>query len=114
MNVKRSGASAVSIPEEDKIMVMGGYDGASRVATVEFYDPVRNRWTMGPPMSQERSNFATCIIENKLFVMGGYTGTTTLRDVEIYDLNDNTWQFGRPIAAGRSAMKAICLGIVNP
>ena len=110
MHVKRSGASAVSLPEENKIMVLGGYNGTSRVATVEIFDPSTNRWTMGQPMSQERSNFATCVIENKLYVIGGYTGNTTLRDVEIYDLREHTWQFGRPIGAGRSAMKAICLG----
>lgn len=110
MNVKRSGASAVSIPDENKILVIGGYNGNTRVATIEYYDPQTNTWSYGPPMSQERSNFATCVIDNKLYVIGGYTGSTTLRDVEIYDLKEKTWQFGRPINGGRSAMKAVCLG----
>ena len=110
MRTKRSGASAVSIPGSNKIMVLGGYNGSTRVASVELYDTETNTWAPGPSMSQERSNFATCTLENKLYVMGGYTGSTTLRDVEIFDLTENTWQFGRPINAGRSAMKAVCIG----
>jgi len=113
MRTKRSGASAVSIPGSNKIMVLGGYNGSTRVASVELYDTETNTWTPGPSMSQERSNFATCTLENKLYVMGGYTGSTTLRDVEIFDLTDNTWQFGRPINAGRSAMKAVCIDITK-
>ena len=110
MHTRRSGASAVLIPGSNKIMVLGGYNGSTRVASVEFYDTETNTWAMGPSMSQERSNFATCTLENKLYVIGGYTGSTTLRDVEIFDLTENTWQFGRPINAGRSAMKAVCIG----
>ena len=110
MNSQRSGASAIPVPEENKILVLGGYNGSTRVASVEYYDPHTNTWTYGPPMSQERSNFATCVIDNKLYVIGGFTGSSTLRDVEIYDLRTRTWQFGRPINGGRSAMKAVCLG----
>lgn len=110
MHNRRSGASAVSIPGSNKIIVMGGYNGSTRVSSVELYDTETNTWEQGPSMSQERSNFATCILENKLYVMGGYTGSTTLRDVEILNLKNNTWQFGRPINSGRSAMKAVCIG----
>ena len=91
-------------------MVLGGYNGSSRVASVEIYDIDTDTWSYGPSMSQERSNFATCTLENKLYVMGGYTGSTTLRDVEILDLKEYTWQFGRPINSSRSAMKAVRIG----
>lgn len=95
-------------------MVLGGYNGSTRVASVEIYDADTDTWSFGPSMSQERSNFATCTLENKLYVIGGYTGSSTLRDVEIFDLREYTWQFGRPINSGRSAMKAIRIGKKTP
>lgn len=110
MQCKRSGASAVSIPGENKIMVLGGYDGNSRVNTTECYDTMSNTWSFGPNMLKERSNFATCVIDDHLYVIGGYTGALTLKDVEIFDFKTKTWTEGNPINCGRSAMKAVLLG----
>lgn len=110
MQCKRSGASAISIPNEDKILVIGGFDGHSRVETTEYYDPMSNTWTYGPSMQKERSNFATCVIGDKLHVVGGYTGAVTLKDVEIFDTKKKFWTAGSPINCGRSAMKAVLLG----
>ena len=83
MNAKRSGVSAVRLPG-DRVFVIGGYDGASRQRTTEFYNPQSNKWTYGPSMETARSNFATCFIREYVYVIGGYTGESTLRDVERY------------------------------
>ena len=110
MQCKRSGASAISIPDDNKILVIGGYDGQSRVSSTEYYDPLSNTWINGPSMLKERSNFATCVIKDMLYVIGGYTGALTLKNVEVFDLKKKTWSQGSPINYGRSAMKAVLLG----
>ena len=81
MNTKRSGVSAVKLPD-DRVFVIGGYDGALRQKTTEFYNPQTNSWIYGPSMDVARSNFATCLIREHVYVIGGYTGEKTLRDVE--------------------------------
>jgi len=109
MNCKRSGACAVVLPCSKKIMIIGGYNGVSRIKATEIYDPETNTWTYGPSMCQERSNFAVCIMDNEVHVIGGYTGYTTVDSVEIFNEENNTWRFGQNINNRRSAMKAICL-----
>merc|ERR1712121_499217 len=109
MQCRRSGACAVSLKDENKIMVLGGYNGTARVKTTEIYDPVTNTWTYGPSMLRERSNFTTCVLKNYLLVIGGYTGHMTLPDVERFDFV--TWKWSRvgEINCARSAMKAVLL-----
>ena len=76
---------------EDKVYVLGGYDGTSRLRSVECFTPgppgTRPRWhqvrpwTVGQPFQREaqvadmlepRSNFSVAILEDRLMVMGGY------------------------------------------
>lgn len=109
MQCRRSGACAVSLKNENKIMVLGGYNGTVRVRTTEIYDPETNTWTYGPSMLRERSNFTTCFVKNQLLVIGGYTGHMTLSDVELFDLDEWKWSKIGEINCARSAMKAVLL-----
>ena len=72
--------------------VLGGYDGTSRLRSVECFTPgppgTRPRWhqvrpqTVGQPsfhrkaqvadMLEPRSNFSVAVIDDRLMVMGGY------------------------------------------
>merc|ERR1712025_419430 len=106
---RRSGACAVSLKDENKIMVLGGYNGTVRVKTTEIYDPVTNSWTYGPPMLRERSNFTACTFKKEVVVIGGYTGHMTIPDVEKFDLVTRKWSKIGEINCSRSAMKAIIL-----
>jgi len=110
MQCRRSGACAISLPDEDKIMILGGYNGTIRVKTTEIYDPVTNSWTYGPPMLRERSNFTACLLKKQIIVIGGYTGHMTLPDVECFDLAERKWNRIGEINCARSAMKAVVLG----
>ena len=71
---------------EDKECVLGGYDGTSRLSTVECFTP-RTSWhqvrqqTMGHPFEREaqvanmlepRSSFSVAFLDDRLMVMGGY------------------------------------------
>jgi N-acetylneuraminic acid mutarotase len=40
---------------EGNVYVMGGFDGAAKLASVERYDPVANEWHTLPSMSTARS-----------------------------------------------------------
>ena len=76
---------------EDKVYVLGGYDGTSRLSTVECFTPgppgTRPRWhqvtqqTMEHPFKREaqvadmlepRSEFSVAVLDDRLMVMGGY------------------------------------------
>ena len=110
MHSKRSGACAVSLPEQNKIIILGGYNGLARIKSTEIFDPIENVWQIGPPMFNERSNFATVIIGKELYVIGGYTGQKTIEEVEKFDLLENKWTKANTINFPRSAMKAVLLG----
>ena len=53
MTVARQGCAAVCI--EGNVYVVGGFDGLTRLANVECYDPVANEWRTLPSMSTVRS-----------------------------------------------------------
>ena len=76
---------------EDKECVLGGYDGTSRLSTVECFTPgppgTRPRWhqvrpqIMSQPFQREaqvadmlepRSNFSVAVLDDRLMVMGGF------------------------------------------
>ena len=59
---------------------MGGYDGQSRLKSVECYDSFSNRWTEVAPMKQAVSSPAVASCAGKLFVIGGGPDDDTCSD----------------------------------
>lgn len=59
---------------------MGGYDGQSRLSSVECYDSFSNRWTEVAPMKEAVSSPAVASCAGKLFVIGGGPDDTTCSD----------------------------------
>ena len=75
---------------EDRVYVLGGYDGTSRLRSVECFSPgppgTRPRWHQVRPRTMEleplkcqvanmlepRSNFSVAVHDGRLMVMGGY------------------------------------------
>ena len=53
MSVVRQGCAAVCI--DGNVYVVGGSDGATRLASVECYDPVASEWRTLPSMGTARS-----------------------------------------------------------
>merc|ERR1719400_427571 len=74
LQVPRSGVKAIAY--NDKIFVIGGYDGTRRLKTVEVYDPLVSPYFQLQPkqLMQRRSNFAVTLTDDKIFIMGGYDG----------------------------------------
>lgn len=69
MTFSLSGVAAL----EHHIYVVGGYNGAQQLASVERYDPETNTWEFCKPMSIARSALSLAVIDNKLYAIGTNT-----------------------------------------
>lgn len=67
-----------------KLYSVGGYDGESRLSTVECYDPELDLWSVVSPMTTKRSALAVAAVGEELYVIGGYDGVASLCSVEMY------------------------------
>ncbi|HKW44478.1 MAG TPA: kelch repeat-containing protein [Candidatus Eremiobacteraceae bacterium] len=66
----RIGGSSAVI--NGQIAIVGGMTHDGRVLdSVDYYDPVRSRWTFGFHMHQSRAHFGLTTIENRLIAIGG-------------------------------------------
>ncbi|MBI4569006.1 MAG: hypothetical protein HY719_11485 [Planctomycetes bacterium] len=87
-----------------KIYAMGGYNGsqsaiaagaASRVATVEEFDPTGNggagAWTVKASMPTAREHLAAAAANGRVYAIGGSDGSRALATVEMYDPVANAW-----------------------
>lgn len=63
-----------------QVYVVGGYDGQSRLSSVECYDSFSNRWTEVAPMKEAVSSPAVASCAGKLFVIGGGPDDETCSD----------------------------------
>ena len=81
-----------TISHNGKIYVIGGYDGASALDTVEMYDPTKDEWVALEPMTTPRSNLTASIKGNTIYAIGGInTAGSKLSTVEAYDINSGEW-----------------------
>lgn len=63
-----------------QVYAVGGYDGQSRLSSVECYDSFSNRWTEVAPMKEAVSSPAVAGCVNKLYVIGGGPDDNTCSD----------------------------------
>jgi hypothetical protein len=81
------------------LVVTGGRPGPVHggMATVERYDPARERWSALPDLATARSGHATVTVGGRLggriVVFGGeeLDGGTTIEQVELFDPRDGGW-----------------------
>ena len=87
-----------SIALNGKIYAIGGTDsikfkiGQYGYNTTEMYDPILDSWEVKAPMTTERVNFATCILNGKILAVGGSVSFywDPLTAIEEYDPVSNT------------------------
>lgn len=60
LRVARSALSLTAL--DGKLWAMGGYDGSNFSTVVEVYDPLRNVWSDGVPLTSGRSGHAAAVI----------------------------------------------------
>ncbi len=109
MATPRSGHTASYLPDQGKVLVVGGNSGGT-LATVELYDPiVGESWTSAEDLNTARENHtATVLADGKVLVVGGTNGGA-LDSTEIYDPNDNSWTEVGPLLIPRSQHTATLL-----
>lgn len=66
-------------------------------ASVSIYDPVTERWRIGPSINRARGGFAAAAVGDQIVIGGGETLTAPARvepSVEIYTAGADAWQLG--------------------
>nr|VZI38040.1 unnamed protein product [Spirometra erinaceieuropaei] len=90
---KRNSTAAACLPGDSRIFVFGGYNGSSRLASVEFCHlraDWRERatssdfWQPAAPMRTARWGLAATHFRGKIIVAGGYDGKKDLNVVEMF------------------------------
>jgi len=85
MNIARQNHSSTLLPN-GKVLIAGGYDGTSAVASAEIYDPASGKWAATGAMKTNRYyHTATLLLNGKVLVVGGKSGGTTLKSAELFD-----------------------------
>lgn len=107
-----------------QIYAIGGWsDNAEPIATVEAYDPVKNKWTRKADIPTPRGALSTCVVNGKIYAIGGAAVPKILPTVEVYDPATSKWtkkadmptaRYGLSAAAVSGKIYAIGGAIDNP
>ena len=93
-----------------KIFVCGGFDGKTRLNSVESYNWADNTWTLEPAMNEKRSTPSAFVHDREIYVSGGCTATTYIDSIESLNVDEQNseWkpQLKMPIKC--NAHKMVC------
>ncbi|XP_024082560.1 kelch-like protein 17 isoform X2 [Cimex lectularius] len=89
MNCRRSRSAATGLGR--MLYVVGGYDGATDLASAECYNPLTNKWTNITSMGTKRSCLGMCSFDGLVYACGGYDGASCLSSLERYDPLTGVW-----------------------
>jgi hypothetical protein len=93
------------------VLVMGGYDAGSVLASMEQYDLSSVQWSSGAAMGTTRYAFGACMMAGELYVTGGFSDDLegSLSSVEKYTPSSDTWSAvtALPIARCHHAVVAV-------
>ena len=100
LNVKRRGQSCAFIPNTNKIMITGGYNGSNvgyeYLDSTEILDTEDGTVTMANPMNTKRTSHGMGVLtingEERLAVIGGHYGYIDTDIVELYNTQRNEWE----------------------
>uniref|UniRef100_A0A158Q812 BTB domain-containing protein n=1 Tax=Elaeophora elaphi TaxID=1147741 RepID=A0A158Q812_9BILA len=101
MSVRRSDGHCVIV--KNVAYAIGGFDGMNCHASVEYYEPQRDRWfVMSNNMTSRRSGVGAAILEGAVFICGGFDGTSRLQTCEFTDTREGKWHRLRSMNRPRS------------
>jgi N-acetylneuraminic acid mutarotase len=90
MYYARQGHTAVLI--DDKVLVVGGYDGNTYLNSAELYDPSAGTWALTSTMNYARHSHTVSVLgDGKVLVTGGQINNVQLNSAELYDPSTNRW-----------------------
>ncbi|XP_072896850.1 kelch-like protein 6 isoform X1 [Hemitrygon akajei] len=91
-----------------KVYAVGGFDGITRLNSVEAYDPFHNCWTEGVPLLINVSSFAATTYNKKLYIIGGGPNGKLATDrTQCYDPATNTWSLKSPMPIEAKCINAV-------
>jgi N-acetylneuraminic acid mutarotase len=92
--------------------VVGGVngDGATRLATVESYNPAANTWTSEAPLLVGKSEVSVGLAGSTILATDGYTTSGDTGDNEGYNAAANTW---KSLASDPNPRHDSCYGVIN-
>lgn len=84
-----------------KLVLLGGFGNLSE-GVVQMFDPVANRWTLGPKMPFAAGSSASAVINGKIYVVGGIVKDTTTPEGAVLDLATGAWAPIAPMPKARN------------
>ena len=90
-----------------EIYCIGGFNGTTRLRSVEKFDEQKQSWTEVSEMISIRSDASAVTYNNKIFVVGGYTGAEVLNSIEVYNPDKNEWNYGPTLNIPRTGLKVM-------
>ena len=79
---------------EGLVYLVGGFNGQSRIRSVDIFNPLTREWSSGPEMQYRRATLGLAIIKTKMYAIGGFDGISGLDSVECWHIkttNDSKW-----------------------
>ena len=73
------------------VYAVGGWDGTSRLNSVEKFDFKLQKWKLAAPLVRARSGLSVSVMNNLLYSVGGWDGNHRLGTIEAYLPSENTW-----------------------
>ena len=89
MTSRRVGAGAVTVNR--LLFILGGFDGANRLKTVECYYPELNEWRFVAPMHTARSGAGTDDVITYLHSLNLYYHSLFSAQVCVFSIRVSTW-----------------------
>jgi N-acetylneuraminic acid mutarotase len=109
MSFPRNNHTATLLPN-GKVLVTGGSNGSTVLASAELYDPAGNTWSSAGSMASPRFNHtATLLPGGRVLIAGGDNGNDSLASAELYDPDGNTWLPAKNMGAARERHTATLL-----
>jgi hypothetical protein len=75
-----------------KVLVAGGWNGSTLLATAELYNPATGTWTNTGSFTTARAGHQATLLRNgKVLLSGGQNGSTSISTCYLYDPGTGTW-----------------------
>jgi galactose oxidase-like protein/Kelch motif protein len=109
LNTQRTGHAATLL-SNGKVLVGGGYDGHSDLASAEVYDSANRTWAATGNLTARRDRHTATLLPNgKVLVAGGTGSFFEITSAELYDPATGTWTPTGNLNTGRYAHTATLL-----
>lgn len=115
-SITRKRRYVASVSLHDRVYVIGGYDGRSRLSSVECLDYTADEdgvWYSVAPMNVRRGLAGATTLGDMIYVSGGFDGSRRHTSMERYDPNIDQWSMlGDMQTAREGAGLVVASGVI--